>query len=248
MPKLWISGTAMLLASCVPATMAGFSEIAAQPGAEQVDIRAIPFWKDGNFRVGNSQGSVRRVARDLAIGRGWEFLTLIPDVPGFMQGENTGRMTFTIAHPDLGGRAEARWVYSRGDARLGLGNVRLATATEPLAFNCRYQIDGRDAGAIRLYANPEDGASLTDGRTGEIVIDGTKLELETQHGIAEINAGAYGTTGYVMVDGESQAVGALELTGGNSQRAVLPNDPAKRRAALLAAITLALFWDPGDVG
>lgn len=157
-------------------------------------------------------------------------------------------MAFEISRADLGGRAEARCAYSREEERVAVGRVTLARPSAPLRVTCQYRIDGREAGTLDLLAHPYDRASYANGRKGEITIFGTSLALQTRHGIAEADVGVADASGYVMLGSNGQPVGALELTRGTSRRTVLPNNEAQRKAAVLAAVTLALFWDPGDVG
>ncbi len=248
MQKIWIVGLAMQLAGCATATMEGFEKIAAQDGVERVDISAVPAWMNGSFRVGDSQGSVRRIALSDAIGWGPDGIGSNFDLVQDGYAARYGRMAFEISRADLGGRAEARCTYSREEERAAVGRVTLARPLEPLRVTCRYRIDGREAGTLHLSAHPDGRASYADGRKGEITIFGTSLALQTRHGIAEADVTNADATGYVMLGNYGQTVGAMELTGGTSRRAILPNDKAQRKAAVLAAVTLALFWDPGDVG
>lgn len=248
MRKMLIIGMAMQLAGCTTATMEGFSEIAAQDGVERIDISAVPAWMNGSFRVGDSKGNVRRIASSDAIGWGPDSVGSNFDLVRDGYAARFGQMTFEISRADLGGRAEARCAYSREEQRTSIDRVTLARPIEPLRVTCRYRIDDHEAGTLSLLSHPDTRASYADGRKGEITIFGTSLALRTQHGLAETDSAISDPSGYVMIDGDGQTVGALELTGGVSRRAILPNNAAQRKAAVLAAITLALFWDPGDVG
>jgi len=248
MRKILIVSMALQLAGCTAATMEGFSEIATQDGVERIDITAVSAWMNGSFRVGDSKGYLRRVALSDAIGWGPDGIGSDFDLVRDGYAARFGRMAFEISRADLGGLAEARCTYSREEERTAIDRVTLARPLEPLRVTCRYRIEGREAGALNLMADPDTRARYAEGRKGEITIQGARLALQTRHGIAETNATVSDASGYVMLDEEGQTVGAIELTGGVSRRAILPNDPAQRKAAVLAAITLALFWDPGDVG
>ena len=248
MKKILIVGMAMQLAGCTPATMEGFSKIAAQNGAERIDISAVPAWMNGSFRVGNSKGYVRRIASSDAIGWGPDGIGSDFDLVRDGYAARFGRMAFEISRSDLGGLAEARCNYSREEQRILIDRVTLATPLEPLRVMCRYRINGREAGMLSMVADPDTRARDADGRKGEITIFDTGLALQTRHGLAETDVNISDPSGYVMIDSNGKTVGALELTGGGSRRAIVPVNAAQRKAAVLAAITLALFWDPGDVG
>ena len=203
---------------------------------------------NGSFRVGDSKGAVRRVASSDAIGWGPDGIGSDFDLVTDGYAARFGRMAFKISRADFGGMAEARCAYSREAERIVIDRVTLSRPLEPLRVMCEYRIDGREAGTLSLVADPDTRASYADGRKGEITILGTSLALQTRHGLAETDVIISDPSGYVMINGDGQTVGVLELTGGGSRRAILPNTPVQRKAAVLAAITLALFWDPGDVG
>lgn len=248
MRKILMVGMAMQLAGCTAATMEGFSEIAAQDGVEQIDISKVPAWMNGSFRVGDSKGEVRRVTSSDAIGWGPDGIGSDFDLVRDGYAARFGRMAFEISRADLGGLVEARCTYSREEERIAIDRVTLSRPLEPLRVTCRYRIDGLEAGTLSLMADHDTRASYADGRKGKITILGTSLALQTQHGLAETDVTVADPSGYVMIDDYGQTIGALELTGGGTRRAILPNNAAQHKAALLAAITLALFWDPGDVG
>jgi hypothetical protein len=52
--------------------------------------------------------------------------------------------------------------------------------------------------------------------------------------------------GYWLEDASGQRVAAVDLNGATRVRVALPNDRARRDAALAAGLALAVFWDPGD--
>ena len=241
-------GMAMQLAGCTAATMEGFSEIAAQDSVERINISAVPAWMNGSFRVGDSKGYVRRIASSDAIGWGPDGIGSNFDLVKDGYAARFGKIAFEISRTDLGGLAEARCAYSREEERIAIDRVTLARPLEPLRVMCRYRIDGSDVGMLSLVADTDTRASYADGRKGMISILGTNLALQSLHGIAETDVAVADPSGYVMIDGDGRKVGAVELTGGGSRRAIVPNNVEQRKAAVLAAITLALFWDPGDVG
>jgi hypothetical protein len=248
MRSILMIGVAVHLAGCTAATMEGFNQIASQADVERVDISSVPAWMNGKFLVGGDEGRVRRTAMSDAIGWGPDDIGSDFDLVTDGNAASFGRMTFEISRPELGGRAEARCAYFREEERVSIDRITLARPSERLSVSCRYRIDGRDAGTLSLVAESDNRVRYADGRTGEITILGTSLALQTRHGLAEASVAMAEPSGYVMIDSDGQTVGALELTGGATRRAVLPNDAAQRKAAVLAAITLALFWDPGDVG
>jgi len=53
--------------------------------------------------------------------------------------------------------------------------------------------------------------------------------------------------GYVVIVSDGQTVDALTIVCGGSRRTPLLNNAAPCKAAILAEITFALFWDLGGV-
>lgn len=248
MRKLLVVALLALLAGCTTASMAGFNALAVRADTEIVDITGVPAWQNGGFTVGAARGVVRRVARSDAMGWGYDRIASRFDTVEFGVAARYGRFSFAIERADLGGLVEGRCGYSREEVRDRIDDIRLAAPLTPLRLDCDYRIAGRDVGMLELDATDGDGGSMAERRTGRITLNGTALRLRSAHGVEGVQAVLGEPTGYVMTSAQNRAVGAVELTSGQSRRVLVPRTPDERAAVLVAAITLGLFWDPGDVG
>lgn len=233
---------AVPLAGCATAAMNGFDKLAAQ-GGERIDITAIPAWQDGSFALGVSQGQVRR--RAVGDRQAWS------DDPWATVSQaiiaRTGTFTFTVAGPEIGGRIEGRCRYGRLEGEDRIGDVATSSPLRPLRLGCRYVIDGRDAGDFELHAAPPEAPIAGEVRNGRILLDGTSLAVHSTMNVAGTTLPMDSPVGYTLQRANGVTVGAIETVGGGRRRLIVPHDPAERRAVLAATLTLALFWDPGDV-
>ncbi len=232
---------ALLLGGCTMSRMEGFDAIAPAQG-ERLDLSGIPLWQDGKFRLGLSQGHVRR--RDIGATREWS------DDPWGEVSQavvaRTGTIAFDLSGPEVGGRLEGRCRYGRVEGQMRTGPLELGETLRPLRLACAYRLDGRDAGGMDLGALLPVAATTAEPRLGSVEVDGTELTLRSSHRIEGVRWATGTPIGYVVERGDGHAVGAIETNGIGSRRLIVPQSPAERRAALAAMVTLGLFWDPGD--
>lgn len=235
---------ATLAGGCTIARMDGFDRLAATAPVERIDVTGIPGWTNGHFRLGAATGSVRRVALGDAVG--WGPADAGPAVEAVKVGmaARFGTLAFDIARGDIG-RIEARCRYARTERRDRVAGIDLATPSSPLRLDCGYRFDGVETGGLRLGAIA--ATSLADPRIGEVAVDGVTLGIRSTHRIEGLRGESEQPIGYYLDAAGTEPVAAIETNGLSSRRLLLPRDPAQRRAALAALLTLALFWDPGNV-
>ncbi|MEP9401569.1 hypothetical protein [Sphingomonas sp. VNH70] len=234
-------GAALLLGGCTMARMDGFDAIAPAQG-ERLDLSGIPLWENGSFRLGLSQGHVRR--RDIGATREWS-----DDPWGELSAaviERTGTIAFDLAGPEVGGRIEGRCRYGRVEGEVRGGILTSGTVLRPLRLACAYRLDGRDAGGMDLAALLPVEPTVAEPRLGTIELDGTELTLRSSHRIAGVRSPTGTPIGYFVDRADGQTVGAIETNGLGNRRLIVPQATGERRAAIAAMVTLALFRDPGD--
>jgi hypothetical protein len=156
-------------------------------------------------------------------------------------------------------------VFDRGRARYTVNNVgaqplsarctvRKTSMTisivgfdpKPLAYECDFDEQGKGVGVRLTLQESSDGVKTMQAeRRGRIDYNGTTLTLRSVHAV-EGSPFPLGTPiGYVF-EKNGTTVGAVELNG-LTPRLWLPqaNDDT-RRAAIAAAMALAVFWDPAN--
>ncbi len=236
-----VAGVAILLGGCTPVRMAGFDTIAAT--GDRIDLTGIPGWQDGRFRLGGSEGHVRR--RALGATREWR-----DDPWGEVSQavvEHTSTLAFDIAGAEAGGRIEGRCRYGRVEAQDRIGPLGISETIRPLRLACAYRVDGRDAGGMDLATVMPPAATIAEPRIGTVELDGIRLSVASGHRGEGLRLPLEGAIGYVVTRADGTPVGAIETNGVGPRRLVVPRAPGDRRAALAAIVTLALFWDPGDM-
>jgi hypothetical protein len=239
----------VLLAACAPLRMSGFDALSARTDLEAVAMTGIPGWSSGSFRVGDDGGTVRRIAQADAIG--WGPVNDGGTAFGNVQvGEAArfGTMEFALARPEPAGMLQGRCSYVRSETRGHVFGVDLAATDQPLQLRCAYRIGGRDAGSLDLVAEPTDANTMAEARVGTVQLNGRALRIASRHRADGVAFDVAAPAGYVLERAGGEIVAAVETNGAAERRLLLPRSGADRDAALAALVTLALFWDPGDVG
>ena len=215
-----------------------FGEIAAR--SERIDVRGVPLWMNGSFRVGDdaTRGRVRRVATGRSESRGG------PDNTADVV--RRGRVSFDVTGPAVGGALAGECRYDRGEVRTNLEALTISLPTVPLLYRCTFTRDGRPVGFMELSAAPDrPGLVQRSLRRGRVEVGGTALDIESLHTIGARRVATDLPVGYAFILGD-EAVGAIDVNGATRRRLALPRDAGQREAAMAAGLALALFWDPGD--
>ncbi|SEL62893.1 hypothetical protein SAMN05216382_2334 [Sphingomonas palmae] len=237
-----------LLSGCATARVAGFDQAPIGLDSERIDVTGLSGWSSGRFRLGDTQGHVRRDDRRDAIGWGSAAVGDAFDAVRVGQAVRYGTMVFELMRADLGGTLAARCRYAREESRETLGVVDVASESSPLRLACAFRLNGRDAGALMLNAVPTDARDLAERRSGSVTLGDEHLSIRSLHEIAGVRGLCATPAGYRIDAGDGTPVSLIELTAGSNRRVLVARDPARRAAALAAVLTLALFRDPGDVG
>ncbi len=245
----FVIGAMLAVGGCTTARMAGFDALASRSDLDSVEVTGIPGWRAGRFHVGAAVGTVRRVAQTDAIGWGPDAIGSAFDNVRIGLAAKYGTIEFALNRPDLGGDLEGRCRYARTEIRDRAFGLDLAAPQQPLRLSCAYRIDGRDAGMLDMVAVAPRTASNVEPRIGIVRVNGTELGIHSAHGVEGVPFYMSEQIGYVLDTSEGgPTVAAVELTGGSGRRMLLPQSLRQRVPAAVALLTLALFWDPGNVG
>ncbi len=229
---------------CTIARLQGFDALAGDPGMEALPINGLPWSDEGDFRLGAATGHVAWQSGSAAQGWGPDG-DAAPEQVRVGQVARFGLIAFSLDGGAVPGRLEGRCRYGRTEERTRLFGLDVATAGQPLRLQCAYRLDGREAGVLTLAARPlADG--IAEPRIGMIRFDGYDLAVRSDHGVEGVRGQTGSPMGYRLTTADGRLAGLVETNGLRGRRLLLTRDPALRPAAIAAALSLALFRDPGD--
>lgn len=201
---------------------------------------AVPNWMNG--RITAEQRTVGRVRRE-SLGES-EALSLFDVTLG--GSARYGRFSYDYDDPQTELRLRGDCIYDQTERRAGYKGVEAHVPLRPLLVRCRFTRDGAAVGIMTLRAAPRLGALVqVERRVGEVDFEGTVLGIESVHKLAKSGIPTELPAGYRFLAG-AETVGAVDLTRMSRRDIAVPADRARQRAAMAAALSLALFWDPGD--
>jgi hypothetical protein len=152
-----------------------------------------------------------------------------------------------VTGSDVRGTLSGECRYDRLEQRVVAKGWSVAAPAEPLGMHCDFTRDGAAIGFLRLRARhaPLKLVQVAQ-REGEVEINGMRLALRSEHRLGGRGLPTSEPVGYSLHEASGQRVAAVDLNGATRVRVALPNDAARRDAALAASLALAVFWDPGD--
>jgi hypothetical protein len=234
--RLSIAASLLALGACttVPATMAGFDEVAGQ--SEVVAVKGVGWARSGDFTIeplGVSGRFTRSAnesgAGDVQVARGHvRFQLAATGEFGGLSGD-CWHARETIRHTDrLSRRVE----------------IETSVVTGPLIYSCDFFDRDRQIGALELHERVGDGLEAAAMRDGVAEAGGERMTLRSVHKLARSRWPSNTPLGYAMRFGDGAE--AMLYSNGPSRYVALPRAGADRRvAALLAGLALTLAWDPG---
>lgn len=218
-----------LLSGCATFPAAQMAQPAGFTRPADVIISGIGGGRSGRFVAGDLQGNFTRSDDRLAL-----FDSLLETRSGAVAFETTGM-------PHYGPIAANCRVRQR---EVNLAFINFTPA--PMALRCEFRHEGQSLPArFELQAAAERVATMRARRVGEIVFDRSIVQIRSEHRLAGSAMTSATPIGYVFeVDG--QARGSLQLNGAPEIRFHRDADASDRNAISMAALVLALLWDPAD--
>ncbi|WP_300975360.1 hypothetical protein [Sphingomonas sp. LHG3406-1] len=215
----------------------GFEQLAS--AGEVIEIRK-PLFQSGKLRVGKAVGRVERRALGQSHGIG----ALGVD---YKEMERFGSMRFVVTGAEVNGTLSGDCRYGRAEQRVGSGSWTAAFPTASLRMHCQFIRDGKPIGYLQLEGRP-DASKLVQvvQREGEVVINGTRLTLRSEHRLGKRRIPTSGPVGFWVENEAGDRVGAIDTNGMTRVRLASTGNAGQRDANLAAALALAVFWDPGD--
>lgn len=230
MKKLLLISAALLAAGCAairPAQMALPAGLEARTVAASID--GLGGGRSGSFTIARNEGSFTRSADRLA---------LFDELAVF----NWGGAGYTVRGADFAAPVSARCKLRQATATLGVVEFR----PKKLAYECDFE-GAAPFNTARLSLQESATAVGTLGRAerrGRITVGGTVLALRSVHDLVGSPLQLAFPIGYV-VEQDGQPLAAVELNGTVPQLRLPTSAPAEtRQAVLVAALALAVLWDP----
>jgi hypothetical protein len=117
----------------------------------------------------------------------------------------------------------------------------------PMAFGCTLSIGTAAAGRLELQEAAEGlgGIMMKQERRGLLVLSGQRFSIRSVHSLAGSPIQTGTPIGYVF-EQDGRPVGAVEVNGAPLIRIDRSADARTRRAVVVGALALGLFWDPAN--
>lgn len=215
-------------ASIQPARMANVPALAAT--TETIPMDGIGGWTKGQFNFAGHDVTYKRSESRLSVF-------------GLVE-RRAGYTNFTLRGPMISDQIEV--ACDMREYNLSLGDATFTP--KKMAFGCDYTANGYPFPArfeLQEIREGVGGMLSKKERRGEIALDRVVLSIRSVHKLEGSPIETASPIGYVFLK-DGQPVGAVELNGTPRVQVPVTEDVALRRAAITAAITLGLFWDPAN--
>lgn len=222
---------AALCGACANLPAAQMQLPATLSRANSYVIEGIGGGERGQFRVGPYNGSFQRSETRLAF-----FDPLIE--------RRDGGTRYSVSGGEFEGAIEATCTMRERALNLSILNVR----TKPMAYRCEFTHQGRSIPARFELQEVQQGlgsALNQSRRAGEIAFDHEILQIQSVHAIQGSPIQMASPIGYVL-EQDGRPVAAVEVNGAPVLIFAEGVNDGQRRAALMAALALGLFWDPAN--
>ena len=197
----------------------------------KIAITGMGGGQSGSFTAGTSSGRFSRRADRLGVMD-----------PLFVS--NHGGSSFDLAGPDVTGALSARCGFARQQMNVGVVSI----TPSQLRYGCQFRRDGQPLAATLELQGRGGVLGAVDGRearAGVFQYDGVRLNIRSVHRAAGSPLPLPQPIGYSFSH-EGREIGAVDLNGPD-KRVHAPIEPRLREATLVAAMALAVFWDPAEV-
>ena len=195
-----------------------------------VAVEGMTAGQRGEFRAAGYSGQYARSATRLEI---------FEDFAVF----DRGRASYTL-NGVMGAPLSARCTVRQTTMTIGV----IGFDPKKLAYECDFDAAGKAAGVRFTLKEGRDAGmpkTLQAERRGRIEFRDTTLALRSVHAV-EGSPFPLGTPIGFVFEHNGGAVGAIELNGLTPRLWLPAADDDTRRAAVVAALALAIFWDPAQ--
>ncbi len=219
------AAAAFSLSACATAHMA---RPVALETADSTPIFGIGGGETGAFTAGQTNGKFSRSATRLSF---FEVYNM-----------RDGGAKFSLTGPEFTNGVDARCTMKERSVTIDWVEMKPA----PMAYGCEFSTDGQRVPALFEVQETASGPTNKQERRGEVMVDGAILDIRSVH---EIEGGVLPVSapiGYVF-ERDGVAIGGVEINGDQVMFAAPGASAADRKAILLAAVALSVFWDPANL-
>lgn len=198
-------------------------------GAERVVITGLGGAPRGQFQVGTTSGTFSRSGSRLAL------------FDALYEGEGA-EATFTLNGKDA---IAAQCTMKRRTANVGV----LTYEFKPMTYSCGFTGGPRPAQlSVQEARSTSRVQSMLRERSGELTLGDVRLQLRSSHALVGSELQTAAPIGYVF-ERDARVVAAVEINGTEPViHMAAASAEGERQASVLAALALALLWDPKETG
>lgn len=218
---------AITISACAiaPADMA--RPVALQ-SASATPITGIGAGERGSFAVGQNTGSFSRSATKLS------FFDLF--------NMRDGGANFTLQGADFQNGLQVACTMRERAVTIDIVEFKPG----PMALGCDVRSNGQIAPVMLEVQEAAADFTNHEQRRGRVMVDGAALDIRSVHEIAGSPLPTAAPMGYVF-ERNGVAVGGVDLNNGPVVFEAPTASTADRKAVLLAAVALSVFWDPANL-
>lgn len=225
---LAMTALAAITTSACAITPAEMARPAALASATSTPITGIGGGEKGAFAVGHNTGSFQRTATRLS------FFDLF--------NMRDGGANFTLQGADFQTGLQVACTMRERTVTIDIVEFKPG----PMALGCDVRSDGQIAPIMLEVQEATADFTNREQRRGRVMVDGAALEIRSVHEIAGSPLPTAAPMGYVF-ERNGVAVGGVDLNNGPAVFEAPGASVADRKAVLLAAVALSVFWDPANL-
>jgi hypothetical protein len=219
---------ASILSACSSLEEAQMVRPPALQTASSTPISGIGGGQRGSYAAGLHTGSFSRSATKLSF---FDLYTA-----------RDGGAKFSLTGPEFTRGVDAACKMRERSITIDIVEFKPAA----MAFGCDFSSGGTRMAAMLEVQESRPGLTNKQERRGEIMVDGAVLKIRSVHEIAGSILPVPAPIGYVF-ERKGATVGGVQLNGAPVMFEATGADGADRKAILLAAVALSVFWDPANL-
>jgi hypothetical protein len=216
------------LSACAGLRPAEMARPAALETVTPIPITGIGGGEKGSFAVGQNAGNYNRAATKLSF---FDLFTM-----------RDGGVSFTLQGADFQSGLQVACTMRERSVTIDVVEFKPA----PMALGCDVRSGGQIAPAMLEVQEAAPDFTNREQRRGRVMIDGAALEIRSIHEMAGSPFPTAAPMGYVF-ERNGVALGGVDLNNGPSVFEAAGASEADRKAVLLAAVALSVFWDPASL-